>query len=77
MLDTLNNIKIDDEVRIINIDNSCNIKRRLMDFGMVPGTYIKLLYESVFGDPKAYLVRDTVIAIRDMDSKYIEVNYED
>ena len=77
MLDTLDNIKINDVVRVININDKCNIKRRLMDIGVVPNTYIKLLYRSVFGDPKAYLVRNTVIAIRDMDSKYIEVYYGD
>ena len=48
-------------------------------FKMIPVilySYIKLLYKSGFGDPKAYLVRDTVIAIRDMDSRYIGVYYE-
>ena len=30
MLDTLNNINIDDNVRVVNIDNRCGIKRRLM-----------------------------------------------
>ena len=76
MLETLNNIKIDDNVKVVNINDNCSIKRRLMDIGLVPGTYIKLLYKSTFGDPKAYLIRNTVIAIRDMDSKYIEVSYE-
>lgn len=77
MLDTLNNIKVNDIVRVVNIDDRCIIKRRLMDIGLVPDTYIKLLYKSVFDDPKAYLIRDTVIAIRDMDSRYIEVCYGD
>ena len=76
MLDSLNNINVNDNVRVVNIDNKCGIKRRLMDIGLVPGTYVKLLYKSVFDDPKAYLIRNTVIAIRDMDSKYIEVSYE-
>ncbi len=77
MLDTLNNINIDDNVRVVNIDNRCGIKRRLMDIGLVPGTYVRLIYKSIFDDPKAYLIRNTIIAIRDMDSKYIEVEYND
>ena len=77
MLNTLNNININDSVRVVNIDNRCGIKIRLMDIGLVPGTYVKLLYKSVFDDPKAYLIRNTIIAIRDMDSKYIEVEYND
>ena len=56
----------------INIDNS--IKRRLLDLGIVKGTLVECLYESMFKSPVAYLVRDTVIAIRKKDSCNIQVN---
>lgn len=76
MLNTLNNIKINDIVKITTINDSCNIKRRLLDIGLIPGTIIKLIYLSPFKDPKAYLVRNTVIAIRNKDAKEIEVSYD-
>lgn len=76
MLNTLNNINIDDTVTVKSIKDNCNIKRRLLDIGLIPGTKIKLLYISPFKDPKAYLVRNTVIAIRNNDAKEIEVIYE-
>ena len=58
-------------VRQIDVDNS--IKRRLMDMGIVKNTKIECLYESMFKDPVAYLVRGCVLAIRKCDSKKIEV----
>jgi ferrous iron transport protein A len=76
MLNTLNNIKINDTVRVKSITEACHIKRRLLDIGLIPGTNITLLYTSPFKDPKAYLIRNTIIAIRDIDAKEIEVSYE-
>ena len=40
---------------------------------MIPNTKIKVLYESPFRDPKAYLIRGSVIALRKKDTNKIEV----
>lgn len=39
-------------------------KRRMLDLGLVPNTKIEAIMKSPSGDPTAYLVRGTVIAIR-------------
>ncbi len=39
-------------------------RRRLMDFGILPGTSIEVAIVSPFGDPTGYIVRDTTIALR-------------
>ena len=44
------------------------IRRRLMDIGMIPGTKIECLQKSPLGDPVAFLVRRTVIALRCEDA---------
>ncbi|MBP1890741.1 ferrous iron transport protein A [Clostridium moniliforme] len=49
------------------------LRRRFFDLGIIEGTSIEILYESPFGDPRAYLIRGAVIAIREEDSKKIEV----
>ena len=49
------------------------IKRRLLDMGMTEGTIIECLYESMFKNPVAYLVRGVVIALRRVDAKEIMV----
>ena len=45
--------------------------RRLLDLGMTPGTRITCLYAAPSGDPRAYLVRGTVIALRENDAKNV------
>jgi len=42
-----------------------------MDIGFVEGTKVKCVRISPFGDPKAYLVRGTVMALRKESAKEI------
>lgn len=45
--------------------------RRLMDLGFISGTRITCVGESPCGDPKAFLIKGTVIAIRNDTGRYI------
>lgn len=69
----LNSI-INSEYYIVDkINASEKIKRRLYDIGLVNGTKIKMLLISPSKKIKAYLIRDSIIAIRDKDASKIEV----
>lgn len=57
-----------------NIDEKSKIKNRLFDLGIVPGTKIFCVMKSPLGDPVAYFVRGTLIALRISDSSRITVN---
>ncbi|MBR2131668.1 MAG: ferrous iron transport protein A [Oscillospiraceae bacterium] len=46
---------------------------RLQALGFIPGGRIRVVHESPWGDPVAYLVCGTVIALRRRDAKQIEV----
>lgn len=50
------------------------LHRRLLDMGMVEGTKIECLGVSPGGDPKAFLIRGAMLAIRDRDCGEIMVN---
>ena len=50
-----------------------NIKRRLLDLGLVKGTDIVPVLVSPSKDPRAFLVRGTTIAIRKEDAENIKV----
>jgi Fe2+ transport system protein FeoA len=39
-------------------------RRRMMDLGILPGTHIEIEMKSPLGDPIAYRVRGSVIALR-------------
>ena len=44
------------------------MRRRFLDVGLVPGTEVVCLGASPLGDPRAYLIRGKVIAIRSSDA---------
>lgn len=44
------------------------MRRRLLDIGLIPGTEVVCLGASPLGDPRVYLVRGKMIAIRSRDA---------
>lgn len=48
-------------------------RRRMMDLGILPGTIIQSDFISPGGDPTAYLIRDTLIAIRNEQAEFIRI----
>ena len=59
--------------RIISLDNNMDSKR-LSELGFYQGACVKPLFYGVFGDPCAFLVQNTVIALRRRESENILVN---
>ena len=51
-----------------------SLRRRFLDIGLINGALIECVGKSPFGDPKAYLIKGAVIAIRGTDSEKITVN---
>lgn len=58
---------------ITRIGEGCPLKRRLSDLGFVEKTPVECTLVSPLGDPKAFLIKNTVIALRKDDSKYIHI----
>lgn len=69
----LNNITKNKEYKIKNINANELIKRRLYDIGIIKDSKIKLLYVSPSKRMKAYLIKNSIIAIRNVDASLIEV----
>ena len=70
---TLFDLKIGNQAKIKEINCSEVVKRRMMDLGIVKGTPIKAILKSPSGNPKAYEVRGSVIAIRSEEARRIEI----
>lgn len=66
-------LKPGDGAVIDEINLKGGMRRRLLDIGMIPGTAVECVGESPAGDPKAFLVRGAVIAIRSEDCAGISV----
>ena len=71
---SLNDLKMEEEGIIQEIKCKDNIKRRLLDLGLIEGTTVKLILISPFKDPKAYDVRGTTIALRKEDAEKIFIS---
>lgn len=71
---SLNDLKMEEEGIIQEIKCKDNIKRRLLDLGLIEGTAVKLILISPFKDPKAYDVRGTTIALRKEDAEKIFIS---
>ena len=62
---------------IKSVDVNKDIKRRFMDIGIVPGIEIIRYLEDIGKGISAYMIMDSLIAIRNMDVKGIKVIYEE
>jgi DtxR family Mn-dependent transcriptional regulator len=63
---TLVDIKRGETAEVLSISPNCrgHQRRRLLDFGIVPGSKIRVHIENPLNDPTAYLVKETIVALR-------------
>ena len=56
-----------EKARIVGISSECRgaNRRRLLDLGFVPGSSIEIELESPLNEPKAFTIRNTLIALRE------------
>lgn len=70
---TLDKVSLNKEVKIKKIDCAGNVKRRILDLGMIEGTKIKPVFKSPLGDPTAYEVRGSLISLREEETQKIQI----
>ncbi len=61
---TLNDISNGEKAKIKEINIEPSMKRRLIDLGLIEDTIVECVGKSPIGDPKAFLIRGAVIALR-------------
>lgn len=71
---TLDKLELNKTAYIENLNCNENIKRRLLDLGLIKGTSITPIFISPSGDPTAFEVRGSIIAIRVEDTHLIDVS---
>jgi len=73
---TLDELELNCKGTIKKLNCLGNIRRRFLDLGLIEGTTIKPVLISACGDPVAYEIRGTIIAIRSEDSKLVDISIE-
>ncbi|MFA5805155.1 MAG: metal-dependent transcriptional regulator [Melioribacteraceae bacterium] len=73
--ETLSLLNQDEEAIVIGISKAMRgqQRRRLLDFGIVPGTVIRAQLKSLSGDPTGYEIRGATIALRKKQSSLIYI----
>lgn len=68
----LNCLSVGEEGIITFVPEGLRLSRRLFDLGVTVGTPVKCVLKAPFGDPSAYRVKGTLIAVRSSDCCGIE-----
>lgn len=76
---TLDCVRVGTECKICELRLSDELRRRILDLGLIADTRVKVLQKSPAGDPTAYFVRGTVISLRNSDARgiLVEVDTDD
>ncbi|BBB92156.1 MAG TPA: FeoA family protein [Methylomusa anaerophila] len=59
--------------KISSVELDGLLRRRILDLGILPGTSVQCVRKSPAGDPIAFSVRGTTIALRSNDASLIKV----
>ena len=71
----LTHLQAGEEARIVGLSPACRgaLRRRLLDLGFVKGSVVSIDMPSPMGNPIAYIVRGSAIALRHEQAKYVLV----
>jgi DtxR family Mn-dependent transcriptional regulator len=72
---TLADLGPGEDAEVVAIDSECQgfSRRRLMDLGFTPGARLALALQTFAGDPRAYRVRGTLVALRKDQARQVLV----
>jgi DtxR family Mn-dependent transcriptional regulator len=72
----LSSLQSDEKALIVGLSKECRgeSRRRLLDLGFVKGATVEIELLNPLGDPKAYLIKGTVIALRKDQAAKILIN---
>lgn len=66
-------LPIGEKATVNYISDRLSIRTRLMELGLIEGTEVSCIGASPLGDPRAYMIRGAVIALRSEESKSIKI----
>ena len=70
---SLDDLPLNKDGYIIDLKSQGALRRRKLDLGLIKNTLIKPVFISPSGDPTAYEVRGSIIAIRKKDAELVKI----
>jgi Fe2+ transport system protein FeoA len=71
---TLTQLEIGRNARVIAVNGTSRITRRLMEMGVIPGADVRMVKAAPFGDPIEVNVRGYSLAMRRSEADSVEVS---
>lgn len=71
---SLSDIPVGSEGRVVAVNATNGIARRIMEMGVVPGVTVSVIKAAPFGDPIEVRVRGYSLAMRKTEADAIEVS---
>ena len=65
---SMDSLRVGEKAIVDNISRESKMRRRFFDIGLTKDSNVECVGVSPMGDPKAYLIKGAVIAIRAADS---------
>jgi ferrous iron transport protein A len=70
---TLAQLPVGEEARVISVEGNNPIAKRLMEMGIIPGVSVRVIKTAPFGSPLEVKVRGYHLALRKSEAETIEV----
>lgn len=70
----LSRLPLGKKARVVELTAKGKKRRRLLDLGLIPGTIVAAKRRNPSGDPTAYLIRGTLLALRSEETDLIQVH---
>ncbi len=69
----LSDLAVGEHAEVVELGSECHgfSRRRLLDLGLTPGTGIEVALDPAFGDPRAFRVRGTTVALRMQQTRQV------
>ena len=74
---TLRDAKVGQTVKVVKLNGTGPVKRRIMDMGITKGQLIQVIRVAPLGDPIEVTVRGYELSVRKADCEMIEVELEE
>lgn len=70
---TLDKIEPGTMTRIVSNKATGNVRRRIMDMGLLPGVSLEMVRRAPLGDPLEVVVKGYHLSLRKSEARFIEV----
>ena len=71
---SLDQLELGQSATIKNLEIEGIKRRRLQDLGFIEGSAVQAVYANPAGNPRAYLIRGTMLALRNEDAGQITIS---